>query len=140
MDETAHNGFETGAAGPKFPGLEGNSPRQGCPREKPREKVLPLSSGPFADVFGFFNAAIGNTASVSGGEQNTASGDVSSVSGGQNNTASGVGSSVSGGQYNTASADLSSILGGERNSASGTSSSILGGNGNTVTTTDGTSP
>jgi hypothetical protein len=114
-----------------------------------------LLSGPFADVFGFFNAAIGNTASVSGGhdntvfgvlasvsggEQNTASGDVSSVSGGQNNTASGVGSSVSGGEGNTASGDLSSILGGERNSASGTSSSILGGNGNTVTTTDGTSP
>jgi hypothetical protein len=73
------------------------------------------------------NHTYGGTSSVSGGKGNTASGEAASVSGGWVSTASGDYSSVSGGWNNTAGVSHSSVSGGEYNRAHGYGSTIGGG-------------
>ena len=71
-------------------------------------------SAPFSDVFGVFNTASGEYASVAGGFHGTAGGEFSSVSGGVDNVAGGNGASVSGGAGNKASGLEASATGGQK--------------------------
>ena len=81
---------------------------------------------------GWGNTASGDRSSVSGGSGNIASDSNTSVSGGYNNKASNSGASVSGGKNNTAGGPQSSVSGGENNKASGFYSSVSGGKSNTA--------
>lgn len=77
--------------------------------------------------------ALGNFATVGGGENNTAEGDWATVSGGKSNKADGNFGTVSGGRGNTASKKYSTVGGGKSNAATGTSATVGGGNGNSAT-------
>lgn len=77
-------------------------------------------------VAGLDNVAAGNF-SLAAGTRNQALGDFATVTGGQLNTSSGWYSSVTGGFSNLASENSASVGGGYANSATGTASSVSGG-------------
>jgi hypothetical protein len=92
-----------------------------------------LVEGPFSDAFGAHNEAVGEAASVSGGDENHADGQWSSVSGGYENTTEEDASSVSGGNGNQALTTQAWVGGGYHNKATGGYSSVAGGKEKTAT-------
>lgn len=84
------------------------------------------------------NIASGENATVSGGDTNRASGTEASVAGGASNVASGNNATVSGGKSNTAEALESTVSGGEANTASGTQATVSGGAENQATANNAT--
>lgn len=79
---------------------------------------------------GYSNAITGNSATISGGNDNSANAQYTVIGGGYSNYASGYSSVISGGNDNTNSGQNGTIGGGYSNTLSGNSATIAGGNDN----------
>jgi hypothetical protein len=85
--------------------------------------------GDYGAALGFRNSALGDGATVSGGNDNRAIGNLSSVAGGIRNSAEGLGAAVIGGDSNFARGPQTTITGGASNLATAFLGVIGGGRG-----------
>jgi hypothetical protein len=108
------------------------------------------NTGSFANVHGETNSALGNHATISGGNSNSVNGDYSTVAGGIGNAVTGtadtstigggsrnlttaVNTTVGGGFNNTAAAPQATVAGGASNYATGFAATIAGGQNDSTT-------